>query len=348
MTFLFASAFFVTLVAVVGLRPVAQNIGLVDRPNGRKKHMGEVPLVGGVAIYISVLFVVKLIVPDSQLLTLYLISCSFMVFIGALDDFYDLNAKVRLLAQFFIATILVFGADFSLSNLGNLFSLGVVELGLFSIPFTLLAVPTAINAFNMTDGIDGLVGCLGIVAFSSLSLLTYWTGNTELFAVSTAFVAALSAFLLFNLGGLRRAFGRVFMGDAGSMLLGLSVIWLLVLGTQSEHGFRPVAALWIIAIPLIDMFAVMHRRIKKGRSPLMADRDHLHHIMLRLGLGHKKALSVIVLLSCIFSSIGLMGEYYKVPEIIMLMSFLILFCVYDHMFLHIWKYSRHIKRFLVK
>jgi UDP-GlcNAc:undecaprenyl-phosphate GlcNAc-1-phosphate transferase len=343
MTLLFSSAFFITLLAVVGLRPIAENIGLVDRPNTRKQHLGNIPLVGGVAIYIAVLFVVKLLVPDSQLLTLYLISCSFMVFIGALDDFYDLNARVRLLAQFFIATILVFGADFSLHNLGNLFGLGSVQLGFLSIPFTLLAVPTAINAFNMTDGIDGLVGCLGIVTFSCLGVLTFWTGNSELFAIAIAFVAALTAFLLFNLGGLRRAFGRVFMGDAGSMMIGLSVIWLLVLGTQGDSGFRPVTALWIIAIPLLDMFSVMHRRLKKGQSPLMADRDHLHHIMIRLGLSHRKALATISLLAAIFGMFGLVGEYFGFPEFLMLILFIVLAIVYDLFFIHIWKVSKFIK-----
>lgn len=345
MTLLFISAFFITLLAVVGLRPVAENIGLVDRPNARKKHLGNVPLIGGVAIYVSLLFVVKLIVPDSQVLTLYLISCSFMVLIGALDDFYDLNAKIRLLAQFFIATILVFGAGYSLNSMGDLFGLGFVELGFLSIPFTLMAVPTAINAFNMTDGIDGLVGCLGIVTFSSLALLTYWTGNYELYAVSISFVAALSAFLLFNLGGLRRVFGRVFMGDAGSMMIGLSVIWVLVLGTQSENGFRPVSALWVIAVPLLDMFSVMHRRIKKGKSPLLADRDHLHHIMLRLGLTHNKALGIIVLLSISLSGFGIIGEYFQIPEFIMLGLFILLFILYDYLFLHIWTISKKLKRF---
>ena len=345
MILLFASAFFITIVAVVGLRPVAENIGLVDKPNGRKNHLGEVPLVGGVAVYMAILFVVNLLIPDSQLISLYLISCSFMVLIGALDDYYDLNAKVRLVAQFFIASILVFGANFSLSNLGDLFGFGIVDLGIFGIPFTLLAVPTAINAFNMTDGIDGLVGFLGIVTFTSLSILTFWTGDTELFAIATSFVAALGAFLLFNLGGLRRAFGRVFMGDAGSMMIGLSVIWLLVLGTQHGSGFKPITAVWIIAIPLLDMFSVMHRRIKKGNSPLMADRDHLHHIMLRLGLSHQQSLFVIVSLSSLFSAIGLIGEYYVISENIMVGLFIILFVVYDHFFMHVWKYTKRYKNF---
>jgi UDP-GlcNAc:undecaprenyl-phosphate GlcNAc-1-phosphate transferase len=337
----FIWAFAIACISIVGLRPIAANIGLVDKPNARKKHLGDVPLIGGIAIYFTIIIVCQIYLPKSQLINLYLISCSFMVLIGALDDFYDVSAKLRLLAQFLIASILVMGAELSLDNMGNLFGLGVVHLGYFGIPITLIAVATAINAFNMTDGIDGLVAVLGIVTFSSLCVLFAWAQNSHLFIISAIFVAALSAFLLFNLGGLRRLFGKVFMGDAGSMMIGLSVVWLLVLGTQNgQPGFRPVTALWLIAIPLLDMFAVMHRRIRKGKSPLSADRDHLHHIFMRFGHSSNSALLIIGILSTLFAGVGIAGEYFQIPESLMLLSFICLFMLYDYIFIHIWKILR--------
>ena len=339
------SAFLLACVTIVGLRPIAANIGLVDRPNTRKRHLGDVPLIGGIAIYFTLLVISQIFLPSSQLINLYLISCSFMVLIGALDDFYDVSARVRLIAQLLIASILVMGAGHALYDMGNLFSLGNVNLGLFAIPVTLLAVATAINAFNMTDGIDGLVGVLGMVTFSSLCVLFYWGDNIELFAISAIFVSALCAFLLFNLGGLRRIFGKIFMGDAGSMMIGLTVIWLLVLGTQNgEPSFRPVTALWMIAIPLMDMFSVMHRRIKKGKSPLSADRDHLHHIFMRFGFTSKTALIIIGIASTAFAAIGLAGEYWDVPESIMLFLFLGFFVFYDYVFMHVWRISRWVRK----
>lgn len=341
----FIWAFAVACLSIVGLRPIAANIGLVDKPNSRKKHLGDVPLIGGIAIYFTLLVVSQLFLPESQLINLYMISCSFMVLIGALDDFYDISARARLVGQLLIASILVMGAGHALYDMGNLFGLGNVNLGLIAIPVTLLAVATAINAFNMTDGIDGLVGLLGIVTFASLCILFYWAGNGDLFVISAIFVAALSAFLLFNLGGLRRLFGKIFMGDAGSMMIGLTVVWLLVLGTQyGEQSFRPVTALWIIAVPLMDMFAVMHRRVKKGKSPLSADRDHLHHIFMRFGFSSKQALTVITLFSISLASFGLAGEYYNIPEVIMMLLFIGLFIVYDYAFIHIWKISRWIRK----
>lgn len=337
----FIWAFAVACITIVGLRPIAANIGLVDKPNARKKHLGDVPLIGGIALYFTVMIVCQIFLPKSQLINLYLISCSFMVLIGTLDDFYDVSAKPRLLAQFLIASILVMGAELSLDNMGDLFGFGIVQLGYFGIPITLLAVATAINAFNMTDGIDGLVAVLGIVTFSSLCILFVWAQNSNLFIISAIFVAALSAFLLFNLGGLRRLFGKVFMGDAGSMMIGLSVVWLLVLGTQNgQQGFRPVTALWIIAIPLMDMFAVMHRRIRKGKSPLSADRDHLHHIFMRFGYSSKSALLIIGILSTVFAGVGIAGEYFQIPEFLMLFSFIGIFILYDYIFIHIWKILR--------
>jgi UDP-GlcNAc:undecaprenyl-phosphate GlcNAc-1-phosphate transferase len=341
----FAGAFAIACLTIVGLRPIAAIIGLVDKPNTRKRHLGHVPLIGGIAIYFTLLIASQLFLPKSQLINLYLISCSFMVLIGGLDDFYDVSAKVRLVAQLLIASILVLGAGHALYNMGDLLGFGNVHLGVFALPVTLLAVATAINAFNMTDGIDGLVGVLGVVTFSSLCVLFYWANNVDLFTISAIFVAALSAFLLFNVGGLRRVFGKIFMGDAGSMMIGLSVIWLLVLGTQNgEASFRPVTALWIIAIPLMDMFAVMHRRVKKGKSPLSADRDHLHHIFMRFGFSSNSALLFIGVLSVAMAGFGLAGEYYDIHEALMMLVFVVIFIVYDYSFIHIWKFSRWLRK----
>jgi UDP-GlcNAc:undecaprenyl-phosphate GlcNAc-1-phosphate transferase len=131
------------------------------------------------------------------------------------------------------------------------------------------------------------------------------------------------------------------MGDAGSMMIGLSVVWLLVLGSQNgQPGFRPVTALWLIAIPLLDMFAVMHRRIRKGKSPLSADRDHLHHIFMRFGHSSNSALLIISIRATLFAGVGIAGEYFQIPESLMLLSFICLFMLYDYIFIHIWKILR--------
>ena len=337
----FLSSFAVAFACIAVLRPIAENIGLVDKPSERKQHVGHIPLIGGISIYFTILIITQFFIQETLAVNLYLISCSFMVLIGALDDYYDISARFRLAAQLLIASIMIWGAGYALYDLGDLFGLGHVNIGLLALPVTLLAVATAINAFNMTDGIDGLVGVLATVSFGSLCVLFYWADNQNLFVIAATFVAALTAFLLFNLGGLRRLFGKVFMGDAGSMMLGLTIVWLLVIGTQEGEGsFRPVTALWIIAVPLIDMFAVMHRRVRKGKSPLSADRDHIHHIFMRFGFSSRQACALIGLISAALAGVGLAGEYFSVPEPIMLFSFIGLFLAYDYAFLHVWRFSK--------
>jgi UDP-GlcNAc:undecaprenyl-phosphate GlcNAc-1-phosphate transferase len=128
------------------------------------------------------------------------------------------------------------------------------------------------------------------------------------------------------------------MGDAGSMMIGFTVIWLLLGASQtaSDTIMRPVTGLWIIGLPLMDMTAVMYRRIKRGRSPFRPDRDHLHHICLRLGLGKYQTLFVICGLAAIFALAGVLGEYAQIPEFIMFFGFLICFAIYSYVLMINW------------
>jgi UDP-GlcNAc:undecaprenyl-phosphate GlcNAc-1-phosphate transferase len=130
------------------------------------------------------------------------------------------------------------------------------------------------------------------------------------------------------------------MGDAGSMFIGLSVIWLLSMGTQGESAsFKPVTALWICAVPLMDMLAIVMRRYRKGKSPFKPDRDHLHHILQRAGLSSRQTLIAISVFSVLMSIIGLLGEYFQVPESISLILFVLVFVLYNRYARHFsWKY----------
>ena len=134
---------------------------------------------------------------------------------------------------------------------------------------------------------------------------------------------------------------KIFMGDAGSMFIGLSVIWLLTIGTQGDNAsFRPVTALWICAIPLMDMLAIVMRRYRKGKSPFKPDRDHLHHILQRAGLTSRQTLVIISFSSVVMSLIGVLGEYYMVAESVQLVLFVLIFILYNKYARHFsWKYN---------
>jgi UDP-GlcNAc:undecaprenyl-phosphate GlcNAc-1-phosphate transferase len=167
------------------------------------------------------------------------------------------------------------------------------------------------------------------------------SGNSGYLTYPLILATATLPYLMFNLGYFKKHTKKIFMGDAGSMFIGLSVIWLLTIGTQGDNAsFRPVTALWICAIPLMDMLAIVIRRYRKGKSPFKPDRDHLHHILQRAGLSSRQTLLVISTASVVMSLIGVLGEYFQVPESIELALFVMMFVLYNKYARHFsWKYD---------
>jgi UDP-GlcNAc:undecaprenyl-phosphate GlcNAc-1-phosphate transferase len=327
------TAFFFAFIAIKFFNPVAIEIGLVDKPCERKQHSGHIPLIGGISIFIAVLAASLLWLPNTLELRMYLIASAMMVFIGALDDKFDLRVRVRIVGQIIIASLMIYGVGGYISNLGNIFGFGDVTLGVIGIVFTYIAIIVVINAYNMIDGIDGLIGSLSINTFTSIAILFIMSGQTDYLSYPLILATATIPYLMYNLGFFEKFFKKeskkIFMGDAGSMFVGLSVIWLLTMGTQGEQAsFRPVTALWICAIPLMDMLAIVVRRYKNGKSPFKPDRDHLHHILQRAGLSSKQTLITISATAISMSVAGLAGEYLKVPDVIMLTSFIFVFICY--------------------
>ena len=339
---LYVTAFLCAVGAIALLYPLSVRVGLVDIPRGRKQHQGAVPLIGGIATY-SGMALALMLFADTELQPLYFLSCTgVIVILGAFDDYLDLSVKLRLAVQTLVGLGMTYALDLHIASLGNLFGFGTVELGVLGLPVTLIAVIAAINAFNMTDGIDGLAGMLSLVSVTSIAIFMSLWGQQHYAALALLLAAAMLPYLACNLNMVNGY--RIFMGDASSMLIGLSVLWLLILGTQSESAsFRPVTALWIIAIPLMDMIAIMVRRIRKGQSPFMADREHLHHISLRLGLSSRESLALITALACIFACIGIIGEYLLIPDVIMLLLFLLVFGGYMYLLQHVWRIVSHLR-----
>ncbi len=324
------SSFFFAYISIKLLKPIAIEVGLVDKPNERKLHSGHIPLIGGMSVFIAVLMASLFWLPDTQELRMYLIASAMMVFIGVLDDKFDLKVRIRIVGQIIVASLLIYGAGGYLVNLGNLFGFGNVYLGGLGIIFTYFCIIVTINAFNMVDGIDGLIGSLSINTFTAIAILFIMSGQTDYLSYPLIIAMAIVPYLMFNLVFFKKETKKIFMGDAGSMFIGLSVIWLLTMGTQGEQAsFRPVTALWICAIPLMDMLAIVIRRYRNGKSPFKPDRDHLHHILQRAGLTTKQTLIVISVIAVMFSFIGILGEYFNVAESIMLISFLFMFVIYN-------------------
>ena len=329
--------FFFSLASLYLLRKVAKNIGLVDKPNLRKQHDGVVPLVGGIAVFITLAQYIHNhpdIMPHSEL---FLTSIAVLTIVGAIDDRFDISFKIRLVVQTLLTLAMMYFTELELNSIGNIIGIGSLEFGIFAPVMTILAVLGAINAFNMVDGIDGLLGGLSIVTFSSIGIILYMQGQIELATLCVIIVVAMLPYVFMNLGVFGRQ-SRVFMGDAGSMMIGFTVIWLLLSSSQIENEvlMRPVTALWLIALPLMDMAAIMYRRIKRGRSPFRPDRDHLHHVCQRAGLSQWQTLIVICGLATFFALIGILGEIFEIEEYVMFVGFILCFLTYNILLLKNW------------
>ncbi|MCY9811137.1 UDP-N-acetylglucosamine--undecaprenyl-phosphate N-acetylglucosaminephosphotransferase [Aeromonas caviae] len=336
--------FLVSFVILFCFRKLAKKINLVDRPNERKLHQGLVPLVGGISIYFTLMLALWF---KPELLThseVYVLCASVLVLMGAFDDKYDVDYRIRLVVQILISCAMIFAAGLSLKSLGHIILSYEIDLGPLGYIITIFAVLGAINAFNMVDGIDGLLGGLTIVTFGALAYISYVDGQLLLARFCLLMMIVVIPYICLNLGfpfGVRK---KVFMGDAGSMLIGFTVIWVLLQGTQGPKAqMTPVTALWLIAIPLMDMTCTMVRRIRKGVSPFKPDREHLHHICLRAGLSSHQALVVICGIATLLAVAGIALEYGGVPEWISLLLFILIFFLYYQLLNNIWRILAKIK-----
>jgi len=329
-------------------RKVAKKIGLVDKPDYRKRHQGLIPLVGGISVYAVVcftFFITNIQIPHKLL---YLACAGLLVLVGALDDKYDISVKIRACIQALVAVIMMIYGDMVLHDLGRIIGPWQMFLGPFGYLVTLFAVWAAINAFNMVDGIDGLLGGLSCVTFGSMGIVMLSKGYDSLALWCFTMIAAIIPYVLLNLGVFGRRY-KVFMGDAGSTLIGFTVIWILLQCTQSTRSFAhppmtPVTALWLIAIPLMDMIAIMYRRLRKGMSPFSADRQHIHHLIMRAGFSSRQAFVLITLAAAVLAAIGVAGERLHFPEWLMLGLFFVAFMLYGYCIKRAWRVARLLKR----
>jgi len=267
------------------LVPAAEQLGLTDHPNGRKQHEAPTPMHGGLSILIAMVATAALFkdVASSAMLAFYL-SGGLLLLIGIVDDLKDITWKWRIGAQVVAALIMIYLGGVSVQQLSDVVGIKGLMLGWIAVPVTVFVVVGTINALNMADGVDGLAGGQALVSLLLFTCFALYAGNIlsaeRLLAVS----AAVLGFLVWNLRrpGLPRA--RVFLGDAGSMLLGFVIAWTAVRLTQNAaHPVSPVLGPWTIALPLIDCVSLILRRLRQGRSPFAADRDHLHHLLLDSG-----------------------------------------------------------------
>jgi UDP-GlcNAc:undecaprenyl-phosphate/decaprenyl-phosphate GlcNAc-1-phosphate transferase len=310
------ACFIATMLAMAALRPVAVVVDLVDKPGGRKTHRGDIPVVGGLAMFVGCIFGMGLL-PSSSLISAPLMSAAaLVVLVGLLDDRFEISPIARLTAHL-VAALLVLStsSDLAIHTLGSPFGYRTEFSSLESSAFTCVAIMGAINAFNMLDGMDGLAGTMAFNALLALMFLSGITGDSAISGVSMVLSGAVAAFLIFNIPARFNRRVRCFMGDAGSTLLGFLLACLCIGVSQGEGThISPTTTLWVVAIPLYELLWTTFRRVLRGRSPFSPDRAHFHHKLLDAGFGVRGAFFVLICIGVLLSAGGIAIQYYQVPD----------------------------------
>ncbi len=304
--FSFITAVGITFLSIPAIIKVAKEKQLYDEPNKRKSHTTKIPTLGGIGIFAGVMFAITFWTDFSQCLHLQFIIAAMTVisFIGIKDDISGLSASKKLLGQLFAAIILVIWGDIRVTSMLGVFGIGEVHF-IFSVIFSTFTILVIINAFNMIDGINGLSASFGIISAVTFGIWFFLIENYQHAIIAVALVGSLLAFLRFNISP-----AKIFMGDTGSMLLGLILSVLAIEFIQTNIDFKtmpyavqaaPMVAIGTLFIPLFDLLRVFSIRIYRGRSPFRPDRNHLHHILIDTGLSHNFATFILSIFAIILT-----------------------------------------------
>ena len=301
-----------TLIVTIVLTPVAEWLGLVDRPGGRKQHLVPTPAIGGLVIYLVILSVLFFLNPPPKLIWM-IASAGILVGTGVIDDAFGLGIKIRFCSQVLAAAIMVFGSGLYLSNFGLGADFSSPVPSWLAIIFTIFALVGLTNGFNMADGIDGLAAGHMLIGLM-LVCVTMAISSGDIPQIEWFAALFVGVFIFFMINVNLTPLRKVFLGDAGSMLLGFVMGWTLIYCSQEPNAaIHPVAALWCVAIPVWDTIFVIVRRLKNKQSPFAPDRHHFHHLLIAKGLTPKNTLVVILIVAFVISTLGVVASYAVSP-----------------------------------
>lgn len=285
--FSFITSLFICMALIPPLQLNAGRWSFMDLPGGRKVHANPIPRIGGIAFGSAALLSIFFWVPQDPAVGPVLLSALVILAFGIWDDRANLNYKVKLIGQLVAVFAVVIVGDIRLEQVPFLYDENA-PLWL-ALPLTVVFLVGAANAVNLSDGLDGLAGGLAFLSFAGIAYLAYLSHDTTVLVFAAGFLGGLLGFLRYNTYP-----ARIFMGDAGSQLLGFSMgVLVLLLSDPSRNPFPVTIGLLVLGLPFLDTIAVMGQRLAKGRSPFIGDRNHVHHKLLALGLSHYEAVIVI-------------------------------------------------------
>jgi UDP-GlcNAc:undecaprenyl-phosphate GlcNAc-1-phosphate transferase len=296
-SFIFLLSVIISIITIKAVIKIAKIKKLFDDPSeNRKIHILKTPNLGGIGIYFSFIFVTSLLIKNATI-SYYnsLIAASILIFaIGLKDDLIPISPSKKFIAQILSAIIMAYFGDIRITSFYGI--LGLYELSYpLSIIFTIIISVFIYNALNLIDGIDGLAGGIGILSSLTFSFLFYKLNSFNDVFISIAFAGSLIGFMFFNIPN-----AKTFMGDSGSLIIGfvLSIfsIRFCELNEINGSGYKSAAALSfsILILPLFDTLRVFILRIISGNSPFIADSNHIHHRLIKMGFNHLQVTSILL------------------------------------------------------
>lgn len=285
--FAFITSLFICMALIPPLQLNAGRWSFMDLPGERKVHANPIPRIGGIAFGFAALLSIFFWVPQDLAMAPVLFSSLVILGFGIWDDRANLTYKTKLVGQLIAVFIVVAIGGIRLEQIPFFYEEDA-PLWL-TLPVTVIFLVGAANAVNLSDGLDGLAGGLAFLSFAGIAYLAYLSHDTTVLILAAGFLGGLLGFLRYNTYP-----ARIFMGDAGSQLLGFSMgVLVLLLSDPSRDPFPVSVGLLVLGLPFLDTIAVMGQRLAKGRSPFLGDRNHVHHKLLALGLSHYEAVIVI-------------------------------------------------------
>lgn len=294
---------------------IAKEHDFVVKPNKRTTHVGEIPNIGGINIFISFLLTVFIFTFGIVSQLHYIIfAVIIIILVGFVDDLIDIKAKWKLFGELTAGVFLIVFADIRLTNLHGF--MGITEIpDTASYLLSFFVYIVIINSINLIDGIDGLASGLGILYSIFFGLFFSFSNHPNLAITAFAMTGSLGVFFIYNVFGRK---SKIFMGDSGSLLLGFIVtLFVFVfcemnaytqLPSYLKSNAAPAIAISVLVVPLFDTLRVMLTRIKKGYSPFQSDKNHIHHLLLKTGLKHRQVTFVLLITTLFFVGIGIVGR----------------------------------------
>lgn len=299
-------ALFVTISLTPLFTKIAGKMNALDMPDERKVHTVPIPRIGGLAMAIGVFVAVFLWKDETGFLKAYIIGITIIVFFGIIDDLKGLNYRIKFLSQIASALVIVLYGGLKVTHLGTLLPNNMFLPEWIAIPLTIVIIVGVTNAVNLADGLDGLAGGICLLSFCCIGYLAYLGENTTVTLLALALVGAIFGFLRFNTYP-----ASLFMGDTGSQFLGFSLITSSLVLTQGNTALSPVLPLIICGFPVLDTMTVMLYRLSERRSPFMPDKKHFHHRLMRVGLYHSEAVSIIYVIQALFVISAFVFRFYS-------------------------------------